>query len=108
MLLVDGDPVIGRHLDDDLVGIGAVRLLAACDSSGQVDVGALLRHRQGGHEDHEQHEQHVDERRDVHVRAASGTAGREHGVGAGMLPGDVRHDSPPARHTSGRWTTSSL
>ena len=74
---------------------GGVARRACLGLGRQVDVGALLGHRQRRHEDHEQDEQDVDERRDVHVRAAGRDDWARDGIGAEMLPGDVRHDSPP-------------
>ena len=61
----------------------------------QVDVDALLRERQGRHEDDEQHEQHVDQRRDVHVRAGVRHFALDDLVGAEVMM-CVCHYLPPA------------
>ena len=63
--LLTGHAPVSGELEDDLV-LGGVGLDLGLGR--QVDIKALLRQRQGSHEDHQQHEQHVDERRDVHVR----------------------------------------
>src|SRR5262245_61575464 len=94
VLVVDRDLLVGRVVDDDLADVRCHvrRLLALCR---QVDVDALLRQRQGRHEDDEEHEQHVDERRDVHVRAGVQRLALDDLVGTEMMV-CVSHYLPPA------------
>ena len=62
----------------------------------QVDVDALLRERQGRHEDDQQHEQHVDQRRDVHVRTGVRDLALDDLVGAEVLVCVCHGYLPPA------------
>src|SRR5438067_8542942 len=93
VLLVDGQTLVGGVIDHDLADVGRdVGGLLALRR--QVDVDALLRERQGGHEDDDQHEQHVDERRDVHVRTGVRHFSGDDLVGAEVMV-CVRHYLPP-------------
>src|SRR5678816_1637590 len=65
--MVDGDGAVGAVLEDDLVVVlrrGALLL----GFERKVNVHALLRERQGGHEDDQEDEEDVNQRGDVHVR----------------------------------------
>jgi hypothetical protein len=65
-LVVHRDRLVRVVFQHDLVVVRLLHLLFGLER--QVHVDALLRQREGRHEDDEQHEEHVDERRDVHVR----------------------------------------